>query len=211
MSVLTDFLDGSMEIEEFRTQLKSNEALQAEVRFLLPDSVIENKGDSFWKHYSYEAYKRDAFDTLEHIKRICRFDNSFGDNLNIFGIILRAYRVTHPDFVGTSEYDQLFDCYLENACEKYEGEEVLPIIQGLIKSKINILPKSKRNKIIKDELRSVFHIIDNKYPRWIQGAEWPMGKESPMQYISSKRIEDGKEYLFKDFETGEERVITQYY
>ncbi len=211
MSVITDFLDGSMGIEEFQVRLNNNEALQAEVRFLLPDSIIENKEHSFWKKVSYSAYERDAFDTLEHIKRICSFDHSFGDNLNLFSIILSAYRVNHPDFIGTSDYERLVDCYLENVCEKYEGDEVLPIIQSIIKSMIDITPKSKRNKMIKDELKSVFHVVDNKYPRWIQGAEWPMGTKTPMQYISSRKIEDGKVYLFRDYETGEELEITQYY
>ena len=38
-----------------------------------------------------------------------------------------------------------------------------------------------------------------------------MGKNSPMQYISRSKIPDGVKYIFQDVDTGEVRVIEQFY
>jgi len=45
----------------------------------------------------------------------------------------------------------------------------------------------------------------------MQGAEWPMGKNSPMKYIDRKT--NGEEVLFRfvDVDTGEERIVSQFY
>ena len=50
-----------------------------------------------------------------------------------------------------------------------------------------------------------------KRPCWIQGGEWPMGKNSPMQYIGRSKIPDGVKYIFQDVDTGEIREIEQFY
>lgn len=63
-----------------------------------------------------------------------------------------------------------------------------------------------------------FHIEGMKYPRWIQGGEWPVSKSGkPVRFIEQKR-KKGKEYstmlytqfFFEDVETGEIRVIDQF-
>ena len=54
-------------------------------------------------------------------------------------------------------------------------------------------------------------MTDNKRPRWIQNAEWPAGKNSPMKYLYRKSISDGSEYYFEDVDTGEVRKIVQFY
>ena len=62
-----------------------------------------------------------------------------------------------------------------------------------------------------ENLKKAFHIEHSKRPYWIQGGEWPMGKNSPMQYISRSKIPDGVKYIFQDVDTGEIREIEQFY
>ena len=38
-----------------------------------------------------------------------------------------------------------------------------------------------------------------------------MGKNSPMQYVDKSKIYDGMRYTFRDVDTGEVRVIEQFY
>ncbi|MBO7763077.1 MAG: hypothetical protein J6T24_09795 [Clostridia bacterium] len=70
----------------------------------------------------------------------------------------------------------------------------------------------------KYSLKSLFHIESNKYPHWIQEAEWPMGEDGiPMKFISQKRRK-GKhyetllftEFLFEDIKTGKQRIVEQF-
>ena len=67
-------------------------------------------------------------------------------------------------------------------------------------------------------IKELFHIESNKYPRWIQSPEWPIGENGvPMRFVSQKR-KKGKEYetilytefLFEDVKTGEQRVVEQF-
>jgi hypothetical protein len=75
----------------------------------------------------------------------------------------------------------------------------------------SITPKTKRIKETKAKLAELFHVTDRKRPYWIQGAEWPAGKNSPMKYLNKKKISDGMVYVFSDVDTGEVREIIQYY
>ena len=48
-------------------------------------------------------------------------------------------------------------------------------------------------------------------PHWIQGPEWPMGKNSPMKYLSRKRDGERVIFTFQDVDTGEIREVEQFY
>ena len=52
---------------------------------------------------------------------------------------------------------------------------------------------------------------EGKKPRWIQGPAWPMGKLSPMLFVSQHRFSDGVDYAFEDVDTGESYVVREYY
>ena len=71
--------------------------------------------------------------------------------------------------------------------------------------------KTKRKKAAREKIKELFHIEGRKYPRWAQESEWPMGKNSPMKFIRQKQDEDQVLFWFEDVDTGEERVIEQFY
>lgn len=111
--------------------------------------------------------------------------------------------------------------FMMDVCPEYiEGHEIdeAGIIEAIIEQASETLPKSKRKKQIKELIKKEFHIEGTKYPRWVQGGEWPISKSGkPMRYLEQKR-KKGKEYetmlytqfFFEDVETGEIRVIDQF-
>lgn len=102
MNAIERYLDGSLDVTDFVYLLNNNNLLQNEVRFLLPEKVKNDKSDPFWNNNLYSSYKEVNFDTFELLKRLCHFDNSFGDNVNLYYYLLDVYKINHPDisFVG---------------------------------------------------------------------------------------------------------------
>ncbi len=111
--------------------------------------------------------------------------------------------------------------FMMDVCPEYiEGHEIdeTGIIEAIIEQVPESLPKAKRKKQIKELIKKEFHIEGSKYPRWVQGGEWPVSKSGkPMRFVEQKR-KKGKEYaemlytqfFFEDVETGEIRVIDQF-
>ena len=111
--------------------------------------------------------------------------------------------------------------FMMDVCPEYiEGHEIdeAGIIEAIIEQIPESLPKAKRKKQIKELIKKEFHIEGTKYPRWVQGGEWPLSKNGkPMRFVEQKH-KKGKEYaqmlytqfFFEDVETGEIRVIDQF-
>ena len=111
--------------------------------------------------------------------------------------------------------------FMMDVCPDYiEGHEIdeAGIIEAIMAKVPESLPKAKRKKQIKELIKQEFHIEGIKYPRWIQGGEWPVSKSGkPMRFVEQKK-KKGKEYaqmlytqyFFQDVETGEIRVIEQF-
>jgi hypothetical protein len=111
--------------------------------------------------------------------------------------------------------------FMMDVCPEYvEGPEIdeAGIIEAIIAGVPEDLPKGKRKKQIKELIKKEFHIEGTKYPRWVQGGEWPVSKSGkPMRFVEQKR-KKGKEYaemlytqfFFEDVDTGEIRVIDQF-
>ena len=111
--------------------------------------------------------------------------------------------------------------FMMDVCPEYiEGHEIddAGIIEAIIEQIPESLPKAKRKKQIKELIKKEFYIEGTKYPRWVQGGEWPVSKNGkPMRFVEQKR-KKGKEYaqmlytqfFFEDVETGEIRVIDQF-
>ena len=111
--------------------------------------------------------------------------------------------------------------FMMDVCPEYiEGHEIdkSGIIEAIIEQVPESLPKAKRKKQIKELIKKEFHIVGTKYPRWVQGGEWPVSKSGkPMRFVEQKR-KKGKEYqdmlytiyVFEDLDTLEKRIIEQF-
>ncbi len=54
------------------------------------------------------------------------------------------------------------------------------------------------------------NIKDRKFPHWVHGAG-PMGKNSPMEYLGQRKDGELVALRFRDVDTGEERIVEQFY
>lgn len=111
--------------------------------------------------------------------------------------------------------------FMMEVCPEYiEGPEIdgAGIVEAIVAQVPESLPKTKRKKQIRDLIKKAFHIEGTKYPRWIQGGEWPISSSGkPMRFVEQKR-KKGKDYenmlytvyVFEDVDTSEVRTIEQF-
>ena len=211
MEIIKQMLTGQMPMSEFIQHLRTDRSLQDALRQLIPHEAVNNPDHVLWRKYSYETAKKYDFDCLAILCGLHRMNGSIGDNLGIYGTVRAIYRHYEPDLNYTSQYHDAHDVYLRTVGEYYEGLEVTPFLNQIVAEALPIRPKYKRDKILRERLKEVFHVVGKNRPYWIQGGEWPMGKNSPMQYIGRERIPDGVRYTFRDVDTDETRTIEQYY
>ena len=211
MTAIEKMLTGKMDMCAFMDLFKSDQNVQETIRNLVPQSAIANKEHPFWKNVSYDVLQKYDFDYLRFILTLCHLDGTLGESLNIFSMIKSAYCFYSPSLNCTTYYNDAYNTYLEAVGEYYEGPEVASLLEQIVREALLLSPKSKRIKEIRENLKKAFHIEHSKRPYWIQGGEWPMGKNSPMQYISRSKIPDGVKYIFQDVDTGEIREIEQFY
>lgn len=144
----------------------------------------------------------------------------WGTYLNVHNDIANLLQKAFPNEIIeiSDKIEKRFDFGLETVPEYLEGKEVADIIDDVIDSIPQNLSKTARIKLCKEKLRECFHIEGNHFPRWIQGAEWPLGEDNiPMRFVGQKR-KNGKayetmlytEFLFEDVKTGKQRIIEQY-
>jgi len=211
LTIIEQFLDGSLDIKPFMKMVREDRVLQDSIRALMPKEAIRNRDYPLWTKVSYEAYEKCNFDCLEYLFKICRFDGSFGDNLNCFSILKNVYSFVNPELPFTERYEKEFMFYLDVVQDCYDGPEVREVTREILRELVDVKPKSKRNAMAKQRIKDIFHVERNNRPRWIQGAEWPMGQTSPMRFI--KRIRSGEEvqFHFIDLSTGKTKVVRQFY
>ena len=143
-----------------------------------------------------------------------------GKFLNIHSLFSNVIATAYPNdniVIDTTLHEKY--CFMLEACPEYiGGEEVDALLESLLESLPEDLSKTKQIKLYKEKVKALFHIEQNKYPRWIQDPEWPVGEEGiPMKFVSQKR-KKGKayntmlytEYLFEDVKTGKQRTIEQF-
>ena len=75
------------------------------------------------------------------------------------------------------------------------------------------ITKSEEKKYCRKRQKELFRYEKNP-PNWIQSSEWPIVNEKPMVFRKQLRnIEDEErmDFYFYDSDTGEERIVSQYY
>lgn len=204
-------LIGEIPMSEFIFEVNRTPEAMEQVISIIPKEAIRNPSHGLWQKISYDWARLCDFNAWEGVCNICRFDNSIGDNLNIWGTLQRIYSYSYPNLPYTTKYQDIHTLYLQAIGDYYGGPEVEDIIENIIIDSLKLKTKSQRIKHAKEQIKKAFHIVDNKKPWWIQGAEWPRGVNSPMQFIEKKRRGEEVRYIFKDIDTGEIRTVVQYY
>lgn len=211
MSIIEQMLTGQIDMPEFIAQFKSDIQLQNQIRDLIPESAKNNPSHELWERIYYGSFKNNDFDFVRFLHWICRFDGTMGDNLNIFSVFQSIYTFYQPNIKCTMKYEKAFNLYLAVVRDCYDGPEVQHIVEAIINNALPLKTKAQRIKQAKQDIEEQFHIADTKRPRWIQGPEWPMGKNSPMAFLSQKRKGELVQYSFVDVDTSDEKIVEQYY
>ena len=111
----------------------------------------------------------------------------------------------------TTYYEDNLFFYLELERDCFGGPEVMSLVKTVARNAVHIRPKSARRKLASSQINELFHVHDNKKPRWVQGPMWPMGSVSPMEFISQKREKEFVLYTFQDVDSGQKKIIKQYF
>ena len=211
MNTIEEMLTGQIEMSDFIAQLKSDSNLQSAIRNLVPYEAAHSENHPLWKRISFESFQNSNYDFLHFLCKLCQFDGTIGDNLNVWSPIYRVYSYYHPELPYTDKYKQTYSLYLDVIRDCFDGPDVEQMVEKIVLNAMKVAPKSKRLQNAKKEVENQFHITDRKRPRWIQGAEWPMGANSPMKFISQKSRGESVQYLFEDVDTGDGKIIEQFY
>lgn len=213
MIFVSKMLTGEISMKEYLTLLESNVSLQQELRDLMPKDAVNNPQHPLWKATCYENMKNYYnFDLYKRVRKQFRFDDSIGDNLNIFGAIEIVYKYSgQPEIKITSKYDDAFNLYLDVVKDCFDGPEVKHAVFEIMEQALLLKGKAKQRQYAKEKIKTLFHAEDGKSPRWIQGAEWPMGKNSPMKFLSKTKKGELVSFEFVDVDTAEKRTVVQYY
>lgn len=222
-SYLIDFAEGRVEVSDFLDYCK----IHPEVLDFLT-SIADTKFKTTIVHKV-----RDENGFTQYIPEELPFDaklfideetktngGTIGKYLNIHdlfsNVLVAAF--PHENIIIDETLHEKY-CFMLDACPEYiGGEQADELIEQLLESFPKELSKTKRIKLFKEQVKELFHIESNKYPRWIQSPEWPIGENGvPMRFVSQKR-KKGKEYetilytefLFEDIKTGELRVVEQF-
>lgn len=211
MQIIEQMLTGQLPMSEFTQALQKDQALRDTIRHFVPQEAKKDPRHPFWNRITYSVLEQYNFDYLAFVLALTRFDGTIGDALNIFSLFEDTYKYYHPEIVCTTEYYEAHGLYLDAVGSFYEGPEVTQFLNQIVMEELPVKSKSKQIKLLRGKLKEAFHVVDNKRPYWIRGGEWPMGKNSPMQYIGRNKIPDGIEYVFRDVDTDTIRMIEQYY
>lgn len=148
--------------------------------------------------------------------------NKLTYRLNLQGWLYSLMKEIYPEetLVRDNSLSEKFRFMLD-VCPEYIGGcdvDDAEIIDKIIDSVPENMPKSKRVKEIKMRIKEAFHVKGTVYPRWVQEPEWPISKSGkPMRFVEQKR-KKGKEYknmmytlyTFEDVDTGETVVVEQF-
>jgi hypothetical protein len=210
MEMIEEMLTGQIGMDTFIEELTADSSLQNTISELVPPAAIGNPNHELWNTASYCALEKYNFDLYKLLVGVCKFDGSLGENLNIFSTIKMVYSFINPDLEYTSIYTDSYRLYLDAIGEWFEGPEVDSVVENIILEALKLKTKKQRIIYAKAAIISAFHVEDKK-PIWIQGGEWPMGKHSPMKFLSKKRKGEEVYYYFEDVDTGEKRTVIQMY
>ena len=209
--MIEQVLTGYTNLDIFLEKLQGDYNLQDYIRTLVPNEAKSNPSHNFWQVVPYESLQRNNFDYYQFLFWALHANNRFARNLNIFNRLRKLYLYHFPNIQCTSRYESEFDIYLDVIKDCFDGPDVRETVEQIINCSLQYCSKAQRKKSAQLAIIEQFHVVKNKRPRWIQGPEWPLGSNSPMAFVSQKRNGNAVCYEFVDVDTGETKVVKQFY
>ena len=134
--------------------------------------------------------------------------------LNFYNEVYALYYQVDQSITHDGKYREAFAFALDVIPEYLMGgESELYINTQIIPQFPATMKKTARIKAIKAAIKEAFR-SDKGRPQWIQGGEWPLGKDGkPAVYTGSKSLHGGeaKHYFFRDESDGSIITVEQFY
>lgn len=214
-----DYLEGRVSPETFMDKCWSDPTVFEWLQSIVPkDKKVETY--TFTADYIPSFDKYIPYIVKDEIEDIWnrRGSSYLGKQLNTFDEISRLILEAFPnlDIKLDTSVEEKFDFMLV-ACPDYLYSIDVGS-SGIFEKLFDELPKemskTKRIKEFRERIKAMFYVEGHKYPRWIQGSEWPLSKSGkPTKFIRQESIlkGEGSKYYFLDVDTGEEIEIIQAY
>lgn len=198
---ILDYVEGRMPITEFQRLYETDKSLQRTLKLPMDKKYV------FLKSYGYSLYnffknsynyKGKSWDTI-----VCRsaLQGELTRLLDDYGISYVEYPKYHED--------SIFLIQIQPSWVDTQDDSILqPIIDSIPKD----LSKTKRIAMGKEKIKAMFK-YDKTYPRWVQGAEWPIVNGKPLVFSHQEKAKGGDirtYYYFYDENTKEQTVIEQF-
>ena len=136
-----------------------------------------------------------------------------GNQLNVHtGLSSLMLEVFPNDGINVDDtISELFDFFLDVRPNYIGGKDADELITKLMNELPINLSKSKRVKLLKEQIKMLFHIEKHK-PNWLQSPEWPFSNGKPMRFVSQTKKFNGDlyGYVFEDIDTKEQKTIEQF-
>ena len=218
MQIVFDFLSGKMPFDEFYKTYNEDPSIAAWLDgltdFTAPcPPAVEKK---FWARHAYLDMQKCGGKVSDYIaKRVFTGDEK-GFHLACMqeawhGSIAAPVLAAYPDTKTTRLYARNSGYYLDAMGNSIGGSEVEAYAERILEKFPPTMKVGERTKAGKEALWKAFHINGRKFPRWPQSADWPMGKNSPMEYLGQRQDGELVELRFRDVDTGEIRIVKDYY
>ena len=130
---------------------------------------------------------------------------------SIFGRIATVLLTIDSNVTRTKIYKQDENYYDKAVTRSIGGLEVENFIDRVLQQFPRTMKAADRVKAGRAAIQEAFHIHDRKFPSWPQEPDWPMGKNSPMEYIGRHKDGELVQLRFRDVDTGEEKIVEQFY
>lgn len=219
-----DFAEGRITVPQMLERTEAEPALLDWFNTIVPEGKVtgvvhkETDETGYTRYYAENVPFTVQIMLREELAKGGR--SNLAHALNIHSCLSYILEEAFPEdgIVIDETLNNKFDFMLDACPEAVEGVEVEQVIEDLLESLPTELSKAKRVKLFKEKVKEVFPTAAGKWPRWVQGGEWPLGANGkPMRFVEQKR-KKGKEYanmlytqyFFEDVDTGETRVIDQY-
>lgn len=209
LKFILDFAAGKYSYAEFEALFNLHPEIWDRVQELVTEEMIGDPAHPVWNWTLWSRLEPNGF----AVRAACLafgYDQ-FGQSVT-WNMISRLVRFHFPDAKIREPVEESGgDLMGKLGLEDLGGPQVDDLIREIVEECRDVRPAKERNKLLKQKLKEAFHVKPRKKPYWAQEPEWPMGENSPMEFVSKEQEGDLVRYHFRDVDTCAERIVEQYY
>ena len=219
-----DFAEGRITVPQMLARTEAEPALLDWFNTIVPEGTVTAVVHRETDETGYTRYTAEnvpfTVQTMLREELGKRGRSTLAHNLNIHSCLSNILEAAFPEdgIIVDEMLSKKFDFMLDACPEAIDGPEVEQVIEDLLESLPADLPKTKRVKLFKEKVKEIFPTAAGKWPRWVQGGEWPLGANGkPMRFVEQRRKKGMEyanmlytQYFFEDVDTGKQRIIDQF-